>query len=352
MSAGNGKTDPQPPPEKRSSGRRGRGSGPPSQSRRPPPPPPPPPSTPPPPQSGTPAPRRWGSVLGINLLLLAGAAVAGYHYLEQRLQVLGQGAATHGRHVDQRLQGLVAHDSELQQQLQQLQAESAALQRPPGAELWSLAEIEALVRMASYQLQLQADVPGALAALELARARLQELDDASPVLAQLRTDIDRLRAVQLPDLPALSKQLLQLYRGIHHLPVQSAPGARAPAAPGPPPQGWLERLWRMVGFSVQRLEDSTELLYAGLRQEQAAGLVRLELEGARHSLYARDAESFQASLRIVRTLLEQHYDTRHASVHNLLGMLERLQGVQIDPEVPELRTSVVALRDHYATGGP
>ena len=351
MSAGNGKTDPQPPPEKHSSGRRGRGPGPPSQSRRP----PPPPSIPPPPQSGTPAPRRWGGVLGINLLLLAGAAVAGYHYLEQRLQVLGQGAATHDRHVDQRLQGLVAHDSEQQQlllQLQQQQAESAALQRSPGAELWSLAELESLVKMASYQLQLQADVPGALAALELAHARLQELDDASPVLAQLRTDMDRLRAVQLPDLPALSKQLLHLYRGIHHLPAQPAPAARTSAAPGPPPQGWLERLWRMVGFSAQRLEDSTDLLYAGLRQEQAAGLVRLELEGARHSLYARDAESFQASLSIVRTLLERHYDARHASVRNLLGMLEQLQGVQIDPEVPELRTSVASLRDHYATGGP
>ncbi len=350
MSAGNGKTDPQPPPAKRSGGRRGRASGP-SQSRQSPPPAPPPA---PPPPSGTPPPRRWGwgGVLGVNLLLLVGTAVAGYHYLEQRLHILGQGSAAHAQRVDQRLQGLVAHDSEVQQQLQQLQAESSALQRLPGAELWSLAEIESLVRMASHQLQLQADVPGALAALELAHTRLQALDDAAPVLAQLRADMERLRAVQLPDLPALSKQLLQLYRGIHHLPVQSAPAAHAPTAPGPPPQDWLERLWRMVGFSVQRLEDSTELLYAGLRQEQAAGLARLELESARHSLYARDAEGFQASLGIVRMLLERHYDTRHVSVRNLLEMLERLQGVQIDPEVPELHTSVVSLRDHYATGAP
>ena len=333
------------PPTKPSAG----GGGPPARK----PPPTSPAAKPPPAPPTQPASRLF--VVCISLLFIGAATAAGYYLLWQRLDRLEEQLTAFAQPLDRRLAALEDHGVTVDR-LRVLEAEMAEMRLQVHAEnlLWALAEIESLVILAMHRLDLQADVGGALAALAAAETRLEGLTDVGllPVREQLRADMDALRAVDAPDLHQLSDRLINLYRGIRHLPHRKAPGSEAQSAPPPATQedsGWLERLRRwIVGWvSVRRIEDPAELRYVGLGHEQAAGLIRLEIENARLSLQARDTRAFRAALGIIKDLLVAHYDTEQTSVRNTLDMLEQLQLAQLDPELPNLDSSIEALRAYH-----
>lgn len=310
------------------------------------PPPPPPPVTAPP---ATPSASRLFVVC--ITLLLGGSAGAGYYLLWQRQDHLETRLAAPMESLARRVAVLESHPVGIGERLGTLEAEIAEVRLTTNADnlLWALAEIESLMVLAMHRLDLQADVAGALAALQAADVRLEGLTDVGllPVREQLRADIDALYAVNEPDLRELSNRLINLYQSIRHLPGRKSPGEAT--SPSQEYTQWLQRLghWVTSRVSVRRAMDSTGLMYAGLKQEQAAGLARLEIENARLSLQARDEQSFRVALRVISDLLMTHYDTEQTSVRNTLAMLEELKLIQLEPELPDLSSSIEALRAYF-----
>ncbi len=128
----------------------------------------------------------------------------------------------------------------LENRLAESQTQQAALEAlyrelAPSRDEWALTEIEQVLLLASQQLQLAGNVSSALAALQLADAKLQRLDrpQFTPLRRALSRDMDRLKAVPFVDVTGLSLRLDQAIATIDTLPL--ALEERLPAAPSSAP---------------------------------------------------------------------------------------------------------------------
>ena len=171
----------------------------------------------------TPAPRRGGAVLAWLGILVAVALAAFAWYdartridatqteLAQRLRdieaesraarALAQQAQESVRESQTKLGQLDSRLTELQGQKEALESLYQELSR--NRDEVRLAEIEQVLTIASQQLQLSGNVRAALLALQFADARLARADRPQymPIRRALARDVERLKAVQAPDLP-------------------------------------------------------------------------------------------------------------------------------------------------------
>ena len=130
----------------------------------------------------------------------------------------------------------------LESRLAESQTQQAALEAlyrelAPSRDEWALTEIEQILLLASQQLQFAGNVPSALAALQLADAKLQRLDRPQflPLRRALARDMDRLKAVPFVDVPGVSLRLDQAIAAVDTLPLaleERVPRRRRPRRPG------------------------------------------------------------------------------------------------------------------------
>ncbi len=94
---------------------------------------------------------------------------------------------------------------------------------------WMLAEVQYLLQVANQRLQLQRDVVTAVAALDGADRRLQELADPglNPVREQLAREAAALNAVAQPDIPGIALALDSLVARLAELPLKDTLPRRA-----------------------------------------------------------------------------------------------------------------------------
>ena len=127
----------------------------------------------------------------------------------------------------------------LESRLAESQTQQAALEAlyrelAPSRDEWALTEVEQVLLLASQQLQLAGNVSAALAALQLADAKLQRLDRPQfvPLRRALARDMDRLKAVPFVDVQGLSLRLDQAISVVDTLPLALEERVPAPGAGG------------------------------------------------------------------------------------------------------------------------
>ncbi len=238
-------------------------------------------------------------------------------------------------------------------QTQQAALEALYRELAPSRDEWALTEIEQVLLLASQQLQLAGNVPSALAALQLADAKLQRLDrpQFTPLRRALARDMDRLKAVPFVDVTGLSLRLDQAIATIDSLPLALEERPPAALAPAPPPdestwRRFLREVWQDVRglVRIENLDRPDVPLLVPQQQYFLRENLRLRLMAARFDLFARDQASFRADLAAAEGWLRRYFDTRAAQVQALLVLTKQLQATEMTVEVPDLVRSLEAVR--------
>jgi len=246
----------------------------------------------------------------------------------------------------------------LENRLAESQTQQAALEAlyrelAPSRDEWALTEIEQVLLLAGQQLQLAGNVPSALAALQLADAKLQRLDrpQFTPLRRALSRDMDRLKAVPFVDVTGLSLRLDQAIATIDTLPL--ALEERLPAAPSSPPPAnepawrrFLREVWiDLRGLvRIENLDRPEAPLLAPPQQYFLRENLRLRLMAARFDLFSRDQASFRADLAAAEAWLRKYFDARSPQVQSLITLTKQLQSTDMAVEVPDLVRSLEAVR--------
>lgn len=220
-----------------------------------------------------------------------------------------------------------------------------------GTDVALLRDAAHLLRVANDSLHFDRDVRAAKMALEEAgnRLKLSKADGVADTLALIGQDLDRLGATQVPDLAALSVDLIDLQHQLEGLPLprpghKVAPGVDKLESHGvmSSVKGFFSDMWSKVkGLVTIRRSNAGD---APLRSpEQQLYLVensRLKLETARIALMRGDDANFHASLGAVRNWLQRYSPGEAAS---LLSILDRLDQANINPEFPDISDSLSSL---------
>jgi uncharacterized protein HemX len=216
--------------------------------------------------------------------------------------------------------------------------------------------IEQLLLIASDRVQLAHDARGAGAALQLAEERLSAL--AEPRLFEIRKAVAderaALLAVPLADRPSAALNLSGLIARADSLPLRQHPVVKTAESTAPAPQSfqqsWSERGWssfkQMLGsvFTVQRTDKPVDRLLPPEQEALVKQLLALKLESARAALLLGDTASFRGALESAQQWLGDYYRPEDPTVSAARAELERLQGLDLDPPLPDLSRSVGLLR--------
>jgi uroporphyrin-3 C-methyltransferase len=232
-----------------------------------------------------------------------------------------------------------------------------------------LTEIEQGVTLASQQLQLAANVQGAILALQTADARLA--DNGQPQFIGLRKvltrDLDRLRALPQADLPGMYLRLENVIEAIGALPLAAAGRVRDENPPAPPAEAqpplfsaeyWQSLLtaeyWRKLasGFwgemrslvHIQRIDRAEPALLPPGQDFFLRENLRLRLLNARLALFARDQQTFHGELRQSVAWIERYFDGPDPAVQNSLQTLRQLAAAEIVIKLPSLNDSLSAIK--------
>lgn len=240
---------------------------------------------------------------------------------------------------------------------QEQQAALEALYRDlaPSRDEIALTEIEQVLLVASQQLQLAGNVPAALAALQLADAKLQRLERPQflPLRRALARDIDRLKAVPYVDVSGLSLKLDQLLAAVDSLPLAMDERLPAPAAATAAVEQESSP-WRRLVRDIW--SDIRQLIRIEVADRPAAPLVpppqqyflrenlKLRLLSARIALLNRDDATFKADIAAADNWLRQYFDTRSRPVQTTLAGLKQLAATPMATEVPDLARTLDAAR--------
>jgi uroporphyrin-III C-methyltransferase len=321
------------------------------------------------------APRRGSSVLALLAMLLAvGLSAAVWYDARQRIDATREEIARRLRDVEnenrdaavlarqsqdavRELQGKLAQiDGRLNEARDQQRSLEALFQDlARNRDDTQLAEIEQVLDIASQQLQLSGNVRAALLALQFADTRLARADRPQfmPIRRALARDVERLKAVQTPDLPGLAVRLDALIAAVGELPLameQRTPGATAERNPPSAEQGTLARLgadlWRELRELVvlRRIDSPEPPLLPPTQAYFLRENLRLRLLNARVSLLVRDDAGYRSDLSASRDWIKRFFDARSTRVTAALSQIEELLSASLETEVPSISDSLQAVR--------
>ena len=308
----------------------------------------------------------------VGLVVLAAAAFYGWFELRRDAQALRADTAERLTAADAAIGQNRARESELANALRDAQAKVALLEArlaesqsqqaaletlyrelAPSRDELALTEVEQILALASQQLTLAGNVQAALAAVQLADAKLARMERPQlvPLRRALARDMDALKAVPYVDVAGISLKLDQALGSVDDLPL--ARDERLPAAQAPRnPQGdsaWIRFLrdaWADLR-SVVRIEVSDRPAAPLLAPQDTFFLrenLRLRLLAARLALLSRDERSFRTDLGAARAWLERYFDTRVKPVQAAVSLLAQLATTPMAAEIPDLSRSLDAVR--------
>lgn len=345
-----------------------------------------------------------GWIVAIVLLALVAAWIWLYHALQQQrgvaemqareleaAQAAAANAQREAREVQLRL-------GELEQRIAQVSEQRAALDQlyldiSRGRDDSILLEVERLISLAQQELQISGNVPTAIAALQSADTRLARLERPQFVALRraLQRDVEKLRAVAVPDTSALALRLDQVAQGVDAWPMLAQPPAGPPpvapapakdaskgaaakgAASGakgagrdkgkaekaaPPPaetataprptlwervRGWLHREFGDL-VRIREVDAPEALLVSDAQQALLRQQVKLRLLEARTALLARNERVYRRDIEDARALLAKYFDARAPVVASAQAQLAELAQAKLQADVPGPTESVAALQ--------
>lgn len=238
-------------------------------------------------------------------------------------------------------------------QSQQASLEALYRELAPSRDELALNEVEQVLLLAGQQLAIAGNVQAALAALQLADAKLVRVDRAQlvPLRRALARDIDRLKAVPYVDIAGMSLKLDQVLAAIDSLPLardERLPPtvAQAPAEDEAPWRKVLRDAWSEVKALV-RIEVSDRPAAPLVPPGQAFFLrenLRLRLLAARIALLSHDDAGFKTDVAVANAWIKQYFDTRTKSVQAISATLTQLAATPMPSDLPDVTGSLTALR--------
>jgi uncharacterized protein HemX len=228
-----------------------------------------------------------------------------------------------------------------------------------GRTRFQLAAIEHLLVLANDHLQLARDIPSALVALDAADARLARLSDPQlfPVREALAQERTALRAVPVADLASASLTLSSLIGRVPNLPLQShapaqfhSPDVRDDGAPEAAPEGWRRLLVAVRTavsslFTIRRDDNARAMRLLPPEAEAVVyHVLALRLEGARVALLSGNTVAMREQLRSAVEWLDAQFKRDDPGALAMRTELERLQGLELSPPLPDISRSLAALR--------
>ena len=359
----------------------------------------------------------WSVTLSIVLLLLVVLLGAGAWFQQKRFNTTGREVANQiqvfttalGQVQRESKQALALAEShatriaQLEQSLRESQNQFAALESAwdtfnKGMEDTMLAnDIERLLTLTSQQLRLAGNVNNAIMALETALSTLIRAD--RPAFAALQrainTDLDRLRAQPLIDVPVLSGRLDTLMSLVARAPllvpdaaaprianivaptnvaVSSTPAAadvkqtdQAPAADSTlsiSQMQWWSQTWARTVVSIkqtsktvaaalarelsavvsiQRVNDANALLMSPEQGAQLRANLRTRLLTAQMALLMHQPSVWRTELTAVESSLLERFDPKSVDTIAATRLVKELAAVPVSLSLPDIVDSIAAL---------
>lgn len=255
------------------------------------------------------------------------------------------------------LEAKLAESKDQQETLEKLYRDLAG-----NRDEWVLAEIEQNVTLAAQQLQLAANVQGAVLALQSAEVRLAGSNNPQFISLHkvLLRDLDRLRALPQIDAAGMNARLESVIAVVDSLPLavngrpreESSP--REPSVPNTAPVVSLA-FWQRVAADfwhevrglvrIQRFDRAEPVLLAPGQAFFLRENLKLRLLSARLALLAHDQWTFRNELGQARSWIERYYDNREHAVRAARESLVQLSDTEISIELPSLNESLSAIKN-------
>ena len=261
-------------------------------------------------------------------------------------------------------------ESGMRQQLQEIPAvrdavdqlsksvENVYTQLDRNLATWALEEVEQLVLLANHRLALNRDAEAAVVALQLADRRLLDSGDPGAISTreQIAGDIRQLQGIETVDTAGMALQLGELIRGVDTLPLKEeqvrAPGPTADAgetALESDAIDWKQyagEIWEDVQklVRVQNVDEPARPLLAPEQRYFLRENLKLNLASARLALLQRDQENFDLSVRTAAEWLQDYFDIADPGVQAGSKRLAELGAIKIDPELPDITASLIAVQ--------
>ncbi|WP_076715119.1 uroporphyrinogen-III C-methyltransferase [Motiliproteus sp. MSK22-1] len=337
--------------------------------------------------------RSWIGVLAFVLALCA-LIVAGYGFSKlQELQLqtasLESSAASVNESIDQNLQKTIAaaskesgkaeakidalkselqaqqqHVSELQDRLTRATKQMSKIGTDKRKD-WLLAEVEYLLRLANQRVLMEKSPVGALALLKSSDQILKETDDVSiyNVRKAIASDIASLESVPRLDvdgtflkLAALNEQVSKL-RLIPISDKRELPDMLKEVTPDSVSESWnqgLKASWNQTMDKLEKLiviQHRDEPIEPLLSPEQVYFLqqnLHLMIEQAQLSLLQGQQGSYDASLNKATEWVSSYFEAEDSTTQSLLKGLNDLKSIQVSPALPDITSSLKALKAYLA----
>lgn len=236
-----------------------------------------------------------------------------------------------------------------------------------GQDDWLMVEVDQTLNIASQQLALAGNVSSAVAALQVADARLARADHPQfiPVRRAINKDLDRLRALPAIDIAGSVLRIDRLMTLLDQVPLladapssarteKTAAANEAAAAANHSTWAGLVHGWRRFSSAVaaelkalMRVREASETDALLLSPKQSAWWrenLKLRLLNARLALLSRQESAYRADLAAVSSGLERYADTTSVATRAAQQQLRQLMAVAVAVELPSLNDSLSALR--------
>ncbi len=228
---------------------------------------------------------------------------------------------------------------------------------------WVIAEIEYLLAIAMHKLMLEKDVALALAAMETADLKLRNLRSPRllPVRKQLAANMNQLRAINHTDISGMAVYLAQMGELSAQLPLKLGMIKKENTAilsdenqlndeldTEPLWKRFPRIFWQEIK-SLVIIKRSDELRQAFLLPDEEYFLyqnLRMQLENARLSVLRADSENFSASIVLIQSWLRKYFDTNDSAVINIIETLDKMQIIELVPQLPDISASMENLRTY------
>lgn len=224
-----------------------------------------------------------------------------------------------------------------------------------GHQVWQLNAVEELLLTANDRLALRGDVSGALQAFRIAQRRLGRIAD--PRLIHVRKLLsDQTAALEsLPrlDVAGMALRLSSLASRVDKLPL----GAQVPknyqdgrTTTEPVGKHWWQRLADSITDTlagvvrIRRTGKPPKVLLPPDRAYFLYQNLELKLESTRVALLRRQDKVFHDSLENALQWLQIYFKTDASGVQAMTESLQRMQGKNLQPNLPQTGKALAALR--------
>jgi uroporphyrin-3 C-methyltransferase len=251
------------------------------------------------------------------------------------------------------------HNEKLDSTRKELNSAIQQVQRQLGKTRgdWLIADAEYLLSTASERLHLVGDVNTTRAALEAADQRLRESGDAAvfKVREQIARDLAALNRIEVPDIVGIYSSVQSQIDQIDKLTLYLPHAGKTPTPPQKPEKPAEESLEEkdLLDSALSELEEIVTIRHteqpikAILTQEEAQFIkeqLKLKLETVKVALVQHNEPLYQASLADTKKWTEQHF-MQNPEAKSFIAELDRLKGIQIQSQFPDISQSLKMLRD-------